>query len=57
MAKVFETMKVCFLWILLTAVTLQLLGLTGPYSGSLDRLQEAVSHIRYKLWSQSIIIL
>ena len=27
MADVFETMKLCLLWILLTAVTLQLLGL------------------------------
>lgn len=53
----FETMKVCFLWILLTAVTLQLLAFTGPYDGLLERLQEAISHIRHKLLSQSIIIL
>jgi len=43
MANVFEILKVCFLWILLTAVTLQLLGLTGPYDGLLERLQEAVT--------------
>jgi len=29
----------------------------GPYDSLLERLQEAISHIRHRLLSQSIIIL